>query len=185
MALQITRLNDYAYESGFNKDNIAIAEVVENPDVDYETIGCPPIRGSRIYFDPSDLQGEDIGNDDLVVLRVKKYRRLKWKGNLQPQIASVTHQYECIVEPYHSKETINGISGTISNSVSNGWIIVYEKDGRQCVVFPTNLDKSLKEEGLQVVFSGEVYKKTDYWDRVDEFEEIHRIRLTDISAMSE
>lgn len=181
-----TIYNNKALISALGCNVIALSRLEQQPiwrgSYNYPTMGWDE---PSFFFNPSDLPNEDFRKNRLFICGIKEYRCIRMKG--------LYHDGKSIgkVEPYHSDLTLHNIHGTIQTGQyhSNIWTIVYEQNGQRNLLIPIYLDDALKEEGLQVVFSGELFEYTHRWyiddpDIAEErFEEIHRIRLTDISAM--
>lgn len=141
---------------GIRDDGKVWVIVREDPGVSPDDNDVP-FRDVSLYFNPSDLPGASFDYGQLLVFRIKTYQRIKL-GDVVLAVISYDHQYQCVVEPYQGKETVDNMEATVRLCAPDRWYL--RKDGN--AYFPFNLDESLQVDGLKVRFSGEIYKNSDY-----------------------
>ena len=173
-------IDQKAITSSLGSNVIAIATFVQMPQYDGR-YNYPP--GGNLFFNPSDLPGEEFKYRRKFVCSISDVRTIKMEGPY--------HDANCIgkVKPYQSDLTVHDVHGTIQTGQyhPDTWTIVYEEDGQRNLLIPIDLDDRMKKEDLKVVFSGELieYNHSWYIDDPDvpeeRFDKIYRIRLADIS----
>ena len=173
-------INEKAVTTSLGSNVIAIATFVQMPKYD-DKYHYPP--GGNLIFNPSDLPDEEFKHWKMFVCSISDVRHIKMKGPY--------HFQNCIgkLKPYKSDLTVHDVHGTIQTGQyhPDTWTIVYEEDGQQNLLIPIDLDDSMKREGLEVVFSGELIEYNGSWFINDpdipeeKFDKIYRIKLADIS----